>query len=163
MLHTSYTNLRPPPGFDSSNLLLNYQHLYLFYLLLLFLHYQHLHYLHLLQLLFVLHYQHLHLLLMSRRSKEDYIQILQYIRTRLPGTVCLSRVVMDFEPAVWGAFCTVFFRNNATRLCISLDPGSVETHSRTRLFHQHTEEEEIPPNIYEKYSVSPFYQLSRYQ
>ena len=46
--------------------------------------------------------------LMSRRSKEDYIQILQYIRTRLPATVCLSRVVMDFEPAVWGAFRTVF-------------------------------------------------------
>ena len=44
---------------------------------------------------------------MSRKSKDDYIAILSYLRDLLPSTN-VTTVVMDFESAVWGAFKTVF-------------------------------------------------------
>ncbi|XP_050740022.1 uncharacterized protein LOC127010190 [Eriocheir sinensis] len=44
--------------------------------------------------------------LMSRRSKEDYIKILNYIMERVANN-SVKRVVMDFESAVWGAFQNV--------------------------------------------------------
>ena len=46
--------------------------------------------------------------LMSRRSKDDYIAILEYLRTKTTNQLSLNCVVMDFEVAVWGAFRSVF-------------------------------------------------------
>ena len=45
--------------------------------------------------------------LMSRRCKDDYISILNYLKEILPE-MSLHTVVMDFEAAVWGAFRSVF-------------------------------------------------------
>uniref|UniRef100_A0A0P4VXK8 MULE transposase domain-containing protein n=1 Tax=Scylla olivacea TaxID=85551 RepID=A0A0P4VXK8_SCYOL len=41
--------------------------------------------------------------LMSRRSKDDYTKILDYIMERISSNL-VKRVVIDFESAVWGAF-----------------------------------------------------------
>ena len=39
--------------------------------------------------------------------KEDYTQVLRYIKENLAG-VEVSRIVMDFEYGEWGAFYSVF-------------------------------------------------------
>ena len=46
--------------------------------------------------------------LMSQRSKEDYVQVLKSLQNRLPTTISLHTVIMDFEAAVWRAFPIVF-------------------------------------------------------
>ena len=45
--------------------------------------------------------------LMSRKSKDDYIAILRHIKDALP-IISVTTVVMDFEAAVWNAFRSVF-------------------------------------------------------
>ena len=45
--------------------------------------------------------------LMSRRTKQDYVKVLEYIRDLLPSA-CVTSVVMDFEAGVWGAFREVY-------------------------------------------------------
>ena len=45
--------------------------------------------------------------LMSRRMKDNYINILEYLKRKLTR-ISVQCVVMDFEQAVWGAFRSVF-------------------------------------------------------
>ena len=45
--------------------------------------------------------------LMSRRCKDDYCSILNYLKEKLPE-MSLDAVVMDFEAAVWGAVRSFF-------------------------------------------------------
>ena len=44
--------------------------------------------------------------LMSRRCKEDYNKILNYLKEKLPNPMTVTEVVMDFEPGVWSSFRT---------------------------------------------------------
>ncbi|KAG0712897.1 hypothetical protein GWK47_017411 [Chionoecetes opilio] len=46
--------------------------------------------------------------LMTRRSIGDYTAVLEAIKERLPAGVNLQSVMMDFEAAVWTAFCRIY-------------------------------------------------------
>ena len=49
-------------------------------------------------------------ILMSGKSKKDYVAVLRHLKSILPDTVAVREIILDFERAVWKAVKKVFPR-----------------------------------------------------